>query len=143
MRLKHIAKADAETYTTADGEVTVFLATAEDTDGRVTIADSFLPEGSSAPWHYHDHDDEIFYVVSGEVEFGVNDSELIAKSGDLVMAGPKVHRRFKALADSQVMVINAPAGPAEGFIRDITRLESAPDEADRQRFIDQYGIHIL
>lgn len=143
MRLKHIAKANGETHRTDGGEVTVFLATAEDTDNRVTVADSFLPAGASAPWHFHDHDDEIFYVISGEIEFGVNEQELVAQAGDLVMAGPGVHRRFQALKDSHVIVINAPAGPAEGFIREISSLTTAPTAEDRQRFIDQYGIHIV
>jgi quercetin dioxygenase-like cupin family protein len=143
MRLKHIALKDAETHVTDGGEKTAFLVTGQDTDGRVTVADSFMPEGASAPWHYHEVDDEIFYIISGSIEFGVNDDLIIANAGDLVMAGPNVHRKFKALTDSHVVVINTPAGPAEGFIRDISSLEGEPTAVDKQRFIEKYGIHII
>ncbi|WP_261844438.1 cupin domain-containing protein [Aliamphritea ceti] len=143
MRAKHIVSANAETQTTPKGETTVFLATAEDTNGRVSVFDSQLPKGNSAPWHYHETDDEIFYVVSGEVEFGINDDEVIARAGDLVIAGPKVLRRFKALTDSHLVVINAPGGPSERFLRDISGLQGVVTEEDNQRFIVEYGIHIV
>ena len=143
MRYKHVRPTEAEKYSQDGGETMVFLATADDTDGRVSIYDSVLPEGNSAPWHYHEIDDEIFYVVSGEVEFGVADKTLIATAGDLVIAGPKVRRRFKALVDSRMVVVNVPGGPSEGFLRDIASLENPPSEADRKRFVEQYKIHIV
>jgi len=58
----------------------------------VSIFDSFLPRGNEASWHYHEIDDEIFYIVSGKVEFGVAEDEFIASAGDLVIAGPDVPR---------------------------------------------------
>ena len=143
MRYKHIRKAEAEKHSQTGGGTTVFLATGEETDGRVSIYDSQLPKGNSAPWHYHEIDDEIFYVVSGEVEFGIADESFVATSGDLVVAGPNVRRRFEALVDSHLIVVNAPGGPSEGFLRDVMSLKGPPSEADRQRFIDKYKIHIL
>jgi len=143
MRFKHISLKNAETFVTDGGEKSAFLVTSDDTDGRVTVADSFLPKGASAPRHYHEIDDELFYVISGTVEFGVNDKLIVAEAGDLVMAGPRVRRRFTALTDSRVVVINAPAGPTVGFIREMSTLKHTPTAQDRQRFIDQYGIHML
>ncbi|QFT54795.1 MULTISPECIES: cupin domain-containing protein [Microbulbifer] len=143
MRSKHITPANAQSLKVEGGETTLFLATAADTAGRVTVSESWLPKGNGAPWHYHDIDDEIFYIVSGEVEFGVNDDEFIATAGDLVIAGPKVHRRFKALTDSRLVVINAPGGPAEAFMHDVSNLSDAPTQADKERFVKQYGIHIV
>lgn len=143
MRYKHIKHSEAEKYEQAGGESTTFLATAPDTDGRVSIFDSVLKKGNGAPWHYHDTDDEIFYVMSGEVEFGINDEISVAVAGDLVIAGPGVHRRFTALSDSRLLVINAPAGPSEGFLREITQTEMPPSEEKVQHFIDEYGIHIV
>lgn len=141
----HIKAVAAETYDLDKGERTTILATAEETDGRVSIFDSFLPEGNAAPWHYHEIDDEIFYIVSGAVEFGVDEEEFVAKPGDLVIAGPHVPRRFKAVEDSHLVIINAPAGPSEGFIRDISRFRkgAVPTDDDKRRFVEQYKIHIL
>ena len=127
------------------GESTTILASGKDTGDRVTIFDSVLPKGNEAPWHYHEIDDEIFYIISGEIEFSVDKEEFIAKTGDLVIAGPNVKRRFKALQDSRLLVINTPSGPSEGFIRDIAKFPQgySPTESDRQEFIDKYKIHLI
>ncbi|WP_366040767.1 hypothetical protein [Pseudoalteromonas sp. XMcav2-N] len=78
-------------------------------------------------------DDEIFYIILGEIEFGVENDEFVANAGDLVIAGLNVKRRFKALTDSHVLVINTPSGPSEGFIRDLSKFtaDNPPTESDR------------
>jgi len=145
MRYKHIKAGESETYGLDGGEVTSILASGADTDNRVSIFDSTLPKDHAAPWHFHEIDDEIFYIISGEVEFGVEDEEFVAQKGDLVIAGPHVKRRFKAVSDSHLLVINAPSGPSEGFIREISTFtdDNPPTEADRLSFIEKYKIHIV
>jgi len=144
-RALFVRHSKAETHHIEGGEVTKVLAAGRDTDGRVSVFESELPAGNEAPWHFHERDDEIFYIISGEVEFGVDDGEFVATSGDLVIAGPHVRRRFKALTDSRFLVINAPGGPSEGFIREIAQFKGGarPTPEDRQRFITEFGIHIL
>ncbi|MGI2039444.1 cupin domain-containing protein [Shewanella frigidimarina] len=145
MRYKHVKAGDAERYNLNQGEITSILASGVDTDYRVSIFDSMLPKGNEAPWHYHEIDDEIFYLISGEIEFGVENEEFVARAGDLVIAGPNVKRRFKAIIDSHLLVINAPSGPSECFIRDISKFnqDNLPTDSDKQMFIDKYKIYIL
>jgi len=142
MRYAFVEAGRAEIRRAEGGETTTFLATAAETGGRVSIFDSALPRGNGAPWHFHDIDDEIFYIISGRVEFGVADEVVIAGPGDLVIAGPRVARRFRALEDSRLLVLNAPAGPSEGFLRDVMSLSGAPTAEDERRFAEQYGIHL-
>ena len=143
MRYKFVCGEKAEKHSQSTGVLTTFLATGSDTDGRVSIFDSYLKQGNGAPWHFHEEDDEIFYVITGEVEFGIDKEVVVAKPGDLVIAGPNVHRRFQALSDSHLLVINAPGGPSEGFLRDLLSLDHLPSEADRARFVEKYGIHVV
>jgi len=144
-RYKYIPAASGESLDLDKGERTSILATGLDTDNRVSIFDSKLQQGNEAPWHYHEIDDEIFYIVSGEVEFGVDKEHFIAGSGDLVITGPNVPRRFKALVDSHLLIINAPSGPSEGFIREIAAFQNGkvPGEEDKRRFVEKYKIHLL
>lgn len=141
-RFQLIRAKEAEKRIQEDGEAISFLATAHETDGRVSIYDSYLPKGNKAPWHYHEIDDEIFYIVSGRIEFGVDKEKYIANAGDLVIAGPYVRRRFMALADSHMIVINSPAGPSEGFLRDIMSIKGDLTDADYKRFAEKYKIHV-
>ena len=145
MRYKHVRSGLAENFGIDGGETTSILASGLDTDNRVSIFDSVLPEGNEAPWHYHEIDDEILYINSGQVEFGMDKEEFVAGPGDLVIAGPNVPRRFKALTDSRVLVINAPSGPSEGFMRDISTFDdnNPPTDVDRARFVEKYKIHFI
>ena len=143
MRYKFVQGATAEKHSQPTGESTTFLATGADTDGRVSIYDSHLKAGNGAPWHFHETDDEIFYIIWGEVEFGIDRETVVAKPGDLLIAGPMVHRRFKALADSHLVVVNSPGGPSEGFLRDVMGLDHPPSAQDCARFIAKYGIHVV
>jgi quercetin dioxygenase-like cupin family protein len=144
MRYKHVKARSAENYNLAGGELTSILASGLDTDNRVSIFDSQLPKGNEAPWHYHEIDDEIFYIIDGLVEFGVEEESFIAEKGDLIIAGPHVKRRFKALSDSHLLVINTPSGPSENFIRDISKFSEtvSPTEEDRKNFAEEYKIHL-
>lgn len=143
MRYKHIKANEAEQHDFAGGELTSILATGGDTENRVSIFDSLLPKGNSAPWHYHEIDDEIFYIIEGSIEFGVEDHVFVAGKGDLVIAGPNVKRRFKAHSDSRLLVINAPSGPSENFIRDMAKFTDTvrPSPQDIKYFADTYKIH--
>jgi quercetin dioxygenase-like cupin family protein len=124
MRYKHVKAGSSEQYRLAGGEITSILATGLDTDNRVSVFDNKLPKGNEALWHYHEIDDEIFYIISGEIKFGVEEENFLTSYGDLVIAGPNVKRRFKAISDSHLLVINTPSGPSENFI-------------------DKYKIHIV
>ena len=115
MRHKHIKKATAEVHAEIGGETTVFMATGADTEGRVSIYNSLHPKGNGAPLHYHKIDDEIFYVISGQVEFVAAGETLVGNAGDMIIVGPRVPRKFQALADSHLVVVNAPGGPSERF----------------------------
>lgn len=141
MNVKLVRVGDVETYAQQGGETVAFLATAADTNGRVSIFDSRLAPGATGPWHFHELDYELFYVIAGAVEFGIGDEVIVAHEGDLVIAAPHVPRRFQALRESRMMVINAPGGPSEGFLRDVMNLAGAPNAEDKTRFIERYRIH--
>src|SRR5215475_10040018 len=65
------------------GEELTILASAAQT-GSYEIFRQAGPEGSGPPPHRHDWD-EAFYVMRGEVAFGVDDQqELVARAGTLV-----------------------------------------------------------
>lgn len=138
----------SDRHALTNGEITTFLLGANDLSGRISVHHSVLPAGIGAPWHTHDHDDEIFYVLDGEVEFGVGDQDgIVAVAGDLVAAGHGVARRFRALTDSHLLVMNTPAGPAERFLRASYQLANAqtstPTDAQRAEVGAQHGIHVL
>lgn len=109
MKYKHVRATCSGQYNFDGGVLTSILATSVHADRRVSIFDTKFPAGHESPWYCHEIDDETFYIISGELQFGVDTENFTASSGDLVIAGPSVQRRFKALKDSHILVINTPS----------------------------------
>ena len=123
-RYHRINRDNAESYGAPGAELTYFLSTAEETDGKVTVMDSYFPKGRGVPWHVHTMDEELFYITSGRYKVGIGDEEMELGVGEMAIAGIGVPRMFEALTDDAWMVvINSPAGPAEGFLRYMQGLE--------------------
>ena len=70
-RYTKITRDNAEKYEAPSGELTYFLSTAAETDGKVTVFDSYFPKGSGVPWHIHKLDEELFLVIEGTYQIGV------------------------------------------------------------------------
>src|SRR5262245_20231779 len=77
-----VAPADRPKSLEVVGEEITVLASGAQT-GSYEIFLQAGPEGSGPPPHNHPWD-EAFYVIKGEVAFGVNETESVAKAGMLV-----------------------------------------------------------
>lgn len=136
-----ITQENAEKYEAPTGELTYFLSTAAETDGKVTVFDAYFPKGAGVPWHIHKIDEELFYVISGKYKVGIGDEEFELGPGEMAIAGLDVPRAFWALTDNaRMIVINAPAGPAEEFIRYMQSLTGPPDETVLAHCEKEFGV---
>ena len=68
--------------------------------------------------------------------------EIIGNEGDMISAGPFTKRKFEALEDSVLVVVNAPAGPSENFLRFVVSLEGPPTEEQRKMMAEKWKIHV-
>jgi quercetin dioxygenase-like cupin family protein len=140
-RYSKITRETAEKYEIPGRELTYFLSTAAETDGKVTVMDSYFPKGSGVPWHSHLIDEELFLVITGTYQIGVADEEFELGPGEMAIAGVGVPRCFWATSDdARMIIVNAPGGPAEGFIRYMQTLEGPPDEEVFRRCKDEFGV---
>ncbi len=105
------------------------------------------PEGSGPPPHAHDWD-ESFYVISGDIKFGLNEEQMTAKPGTLVHlpAGTVHWFRFKE-GGGQMISITGQGSDASQFFTDldaetpsgspdIEKLQTIADRHDVKFFID-------
>src|ERR1019366_2126280 len=77
-----VERANASPALNVVGEQITVLASGAQT-GSYEIFHQAGPEGSGPPPHSHPWD-EAFYVIRGEIAFGVADKELVARAGTLV-----------------------------------------------------------
>jgi quercetin dioxygenase-like cupin family protein len=100
------------------------LVVADQTDGRFSLIDFVeVPAGQMPPLHVHHAQDEIFYVVDGEVTLYLPGREIHAGPGDCVFAPRGIPHAYR-VGDrpARWLVMSSPAG-FERFVTDVAALE--------------------
>jgi len=70
------------------------------------------PHRGGPPEHSHKAEDDAFYILEGELTFGVEGEEVVAGPGTFVLVPPGVEHTFANDGDAVVRMVNvhAPAG---------------------------------
>jgi len=137
------------------GALMVLKADAETTGGAYTLVDHTAPAGYETPYHVHHREDEMLYVLSGELScvYG-EDGEHVVRAGphDTVVLPRDVPHGFRVVSEEpcRMVVYVTPAG-LEEFFRDVgepaPRLETPPagdlDPAALSAAAAEYGLDIL
>ena len=76
---------------------------ADQTDGALTAMEFVGPRGFGPPLHRHDIEDELFYLVEGEVWFGCGDAEAVHTAGATIWL-PRGHAHTFQIRSDQARV---------------------------------------
>ena len=95
------------------------LAT-DETNGSMSIVDSWSPAGSGPPKHIHHGEDETFVMITGTCKVWIEGVETIAGPGESVFIPRGKEHTFKVVGEepSRHLVILTPGG-FEGFFEDM------------------------
>jgi quercetin dioxygenase-like cupin family protein len=124
------------------GEHITVLASGAQT-GSYEIFHQAGPEGSGPPPHSHPWD-EAFYVIQGEIAFGIGDRELIARSGTLVHLPAGTTHWFRFGAGGGEMVSMTSCEGASRMFTDFDR-EMSPEKPDLGKLVElgrPYGMTV-
>ena len=99
------------------------------------------PEGSGPPPHCHPWD-ESFYVVSGNIAFGVGDKDMIAEPGTLVHLPAGTMHWFRFGAGGGEMISMTSREAASLFFTDVDRAIS-PEAPDIPKLVEVANQHQL
>lgn len=100
------------------GDIYSILVSGEETGGAVCVMENIVGIGGGPPPHTHSREDELFYVLEGEVTFEVEGKTMVAKPGTSVFAprGQR-HRFFNASGKPAKMLVTLmPAGLERMFV---------------------------
>ena len=99
-----------------NGSLMTFLATSEDTHGQFALIEAVARKGNVPPPHIHHREDEIFYVVEGEIVVSVGDRTIMGKAGTMVFLPRDVPHSFTIESEqSRMLILLTPAGLEEWF----------------------------
>jgi quercetin dioxygenase-like cupin family protein len=117
-----------------------------DVESSIAIIEGVLPPGQLVAPHTHRQEDEITYVIEGEVTFEIGADVLVAPAGSYVLKPRGVSHAFWSSGggDARVMEIHAPGG-FERFYDDMEQVavSSGSDDERVQRFREtaaRYGV---
>ena len=120
------------------GEKVTVLASGDQT-GSYEVFHQVGAGGSGPPPHNHPWD-EAFYVIRGEITFGVGDREAVALPGTFVHVPAGTTHWFRFGTDGAEMVsLTSCAGAAKMFA-EFDR-EIAPDKPDLAKLVEIAGRH--
>ena len=76
---------------------------AEVNDQYVKIAKN---KGEEVPWHNHENEDELFYILAGELLMEIeNEADRIMKTGDMWVVPRGVNHRVSSIEECSVLLI--------------------------------------
>lgn len=119
-----------------------FLIEGEATGGAVTVVEHSFVVGAIVPPHVHTREDEISYVLAGEIGFRSNDAEVVLGAGGCIRKPrDEVHAMWNAgSSPARLVEVITPAG-FEGFFHGIVEMTSS-GTVDFERLahlVDSYG----
>jgi quercetin dioxygenase-like cupin family protein len=114
------------------------------TGGAFALIEQNNEPGASMPEHFHTQEDEIFYVLEGEMEFTVSKERIVASAGTTVFLPKGVPHSFKVgEKGARALIMLQPAG-TEKLFRELNDLPPGnPDFALVAKTCSKYGIHFV
>lgn len=137
-----------------NGSLMTFLASGEDTQGQFALLEIAGRKGNVPPPHIHRREDEVFYVLEGELTVSVGDRTIKATAGTMVFLPRNVPHSFTIDSEqSRMLVLLSPAG-FEGWFKELSVPAPAmtlppaaePAYADVQRMLEtapHYGLEFV
>jgi mannose-6-phosphate isomerase-like protein (cupin superfamily) len=115
------------------GSAFELFADASAARGAVSVTKLVLTAGADgAKPHYHTLSDELFYVLSGAMEFLLADDMVTVEADGLVVVPPKMPHAFGAVPGStaEALVVIAPGVERFGYFRQLKRIASGAEPWD-------------
>lgn len=119
--------------------------TGEDTDGQFTLIEENNEPGVGIPAHVHEHEDEVFRVVEGELEMHIGDETVRLGRGDTAFGPRGVPHAWRVVGDGPAKVDLSvfPAG-LEAMFEELAQLPAGPPDLERVgRICGKYGVRFV
>jgi quercetin dioxygenase-like cupin family protein len=116
------------------GDTYTILLSGNDTKGRFTLIDMFVPTGDGPPPHRHDFE-EAFVVTEGEIHATFRGQEQVVRTGETIHIPSNAPHKFQNKSDrpARMLCICSPAGHEEFFMKlgaSVTSRTAAPPKLD-------------
>ncbi len=119
---------------------------AKDTGGRIAVTEVTVPPGDGPPPHVHDREDELFYILDGELEACSNGVWTTVTAGGTVFLPRGLPHTFRNATNRPCRFLGViTPGGFEGFFADMSALAAAGpvSPAEAVAVGSEYGVAFL
>jgi quercetin dioxygenase-like cupin family protein len=126
---KIIKKGEGEKQVVLGDHQTLKL-TGRDTNGLYTLIELYNEPGVEIPMHVHANEDEVFQVLTGELEIKVGKKTKLLKAGDIGFCPRGIPHSWKVVGNdkAKVMLSIFPAG-LENMFREFAEFPPGPPDS--------------
>ncbi len=118
-----------------------------DTDQVFSAVELVTQPGQGVMVHVHDYEDELVYVVDGEIEVTLGDQTMTATAGVLALLPRGIPHGFTNIGNkpSRVLDVILPGKFDQYFVElhNLYANSDTPDEAKLNELAEKYGIRYL
>ena len=136
-----------------NGTLMEMKAMGNETNGAFSLIEGTFPAGYQTPLHIKSNEEDIYYVLEGEIIFTLGETIITGKPGTFVYAPRGIQHKFEVVESSpaKMLVMYTPAG-VEQFFMELgepakeLKLPPADHGIDMNEFIavvKTYGVEIL
>ena len=103
-----------------DGNEYRYFATGKETNGRYFCVEGIIPPGSGEPTHIQSNEEELDYILEGEMTFWLDNEEVIAPKGTYINIPKGVKHSFRNQTnkEARILFLTSPAG-IEGLLDEV------------------------
>jgi quercetin dioxygenase-like cupin family protein len=134
---------EGETVEGPAGGPLTFKLRGERSGGALLALENVIAPGDGPPLHRHEHEDEAWYVIEGDLRFQLGDEIAAAPAGSFVFVPRGTPHCFQNAgeAPARILVLFTPAG-MEGFFDRFAELPE-PDPGAFSRLGTEAGMEVL
>lgn len=144
-----------ETSTWYMSNLTTYLVEKKDSNGEFGLMEAVMIPGNEPPPHMHTREDELYYVLEGEVDVYVGDDTFNVTTGECVFLPKLIPHAFVIRSRQLRLLLIITPGGLEGAFRGMASpaqsLElpigmptySASDLTLTVKVFEDYGVHLL
>jgi quercetin dioxygenase-like cupin family protein len=112
------------------------LASTSDTNGAFDLIESKMHKGTEPPPHLHDREDELFYILSGQLKVFADGKVFTVSTGESVFLPRKVPHAYLITSDEcHVLALLTPGG----FFNAINKMNIAARTMDIPSDMETYA----
>lgn len=129
------------------GEETLVKVSAQDSDGALAFFHLVAPPMSGPPRHVHTREDELFYILEGEIEFELDGERHTVGAGDTVYLRRGCVHAYQNFtkSDARLLIATTPGGFSNFFVElsAVTPLGGIPPIDKVDSIGTKYGMTML